>query len=145
MTNEDESLVASLIASLSEDDSGLSLSDDEKAMLYVAPNLLRKLWSESAKAALLHHFPVILSAIIEKAKHGDVAAAKYITEFVAPQDEEEATAGYDVVKWETKALELRDRVGVELSAVELVEALLTYASTIPNTTLISILIPPAVD
>lgn len=140
MEIQNDLLIKSILGSFVDSETELNLSPEEDDMISSLPNALSKLHSDLAKATLLHHFPAILSAIINKAKNGDTAAAKFIAEFVQPEETQTINGSSEPAQWETLALAIRDRVGVELSAVEVVVRLLQTVGAYPDTTIRTMLL-----
>lgn len=120
---EDSAIIKEFLKTFEEERENVTLSDDEKEFLTLFPNALSNLWKETAKAVALKTFPEIMKAMIEKALKGDTSAAKFVFEFCQPNDDSSSTK-FDVPQWESKALQLRDALNIELSAQDCVVNLL---------------------
>lgn len=122
---KDERTVGEILQDLQEIESGLSPTEQDREMLGETPSLLRDIYGDVSKAITLHHYRAIISAQIDKAKSGDTSAAKFCHDLV------EGSLAFSVaettsVKWEELAIKMRDRLGLELSAEDMVIILLHY-------------------
>lgn len=125
MMPENQSIINEFFDAFIEAEQDVKLSEDERQFLAANPKALVDLYNQTSKAILLHAFPAIMAAQIEKATKGDTTSAKFIADFVTPTDEDDSnTRNVEYTKWETQALTLRDRLGLEYSAQDLVVMLL---------------------
>jgi hypothetical protein len=112
-----ESDISDLLASVSLEEELLDLAR-------TTPTVFNDTWNQTKQAILLKHWPLIMANQVEKAKRGDTASAKFITDFV--QDLATTTSGSQQIDavYEIKAIELRDYIGLEISAEALIDILL---------------------
>lgn len=110
----------------------ITLSESDRQFILNNPTIFSDIWSGTIEATLLKHWPLILGAQVIKAKGGDTAAAKFITEFVETLGNKQSLeANGSSSEWEDKAIEIRDKVGIEISAESLVTLLLDKLSKWP--------------
>ena len=120
------------VEAMSKDsEESVKLSEEERQILASNPKLLANLYSQTKKAILLHSFPAIMVAQIEKASNGDTTSAKFIADFVEPDDDDTGTSTIEYAQWETLALQLRDRLELEYSAQDTVIMLLNALLNAP--------------
>jgi hypothetical protein len=118
----------------------VSLSNEEREFIKQNPKLLSKLWKETSQAVLLHAFPNIMAKQIEKAISGDTTSAKFLTEFITPEeDDTNENIVVERPQWEQLATALRDRLGLELSGQDLVVNLLTAIAEQEDSAILDIL------
>lgn len=114
-----------LLQALTQLENELKLSDLERATIRGNPNYLPSDFQDKKHSLYLHHLGGILSAQVEKAQRGDTAAAKFLVELCAPGAYDSEAADKEPVAWETAAIQLRDTLGLDMSAEVLVLTLLS--------------------
>jgi len=101
----------------------VSLNESESAALRANPLLMNDLWDDVTQSLLIKQWPMIMLAQTDKALRGDTASAKFITDIVEElgKSRPDSSVVLDKAEWENKAIELRDRLELEVSAQILVE------------------------
>lgn len=102
------------------------ITEELRSLLNEHPEILNNEFKEVKEAITLFHLKTIMDAMVEKAKTGDTPAARFIVEFATPEPISERKSG-EVGKWEEHAINLRDKLGLNMSAEDLVVNLLDWA------------------
>lgn len=100
----------------------IQLTEEEKQSILNNKQLFNALWLETTDALIIKHWPFIMIAQAEKAKRGDTASAKFITDFIADRATQTHDTGNNLTGelWEEKAILLRNQLGLEIGAGDLV-------------------------
>lgn len=99
------------------------LTEEQQHLVLENPSMLGMIWVDTKQATLLNHWPFILQGQIRKALAGDTAAAKWCADFCEPDVQLERAL--EPASWEQPAIELRDKLELEISAENLVTLILT--------------------
>jgi hypothetical protein len=103
----------------------LEVTDAQRVLIKNNPLLFNDVWIEMQQAIMLNDWPTIIGAISIKAARGDISAAKFLTDFIEPLAKTDLTPQDEtVIEWEVKAIQLRDYLSLEMSALMLVESIL---------------------
>lgn len=113
---------------MTEETVTFQISNELRSLLNEHPEILNNEFREIKEAITLYHLKAIFDAMVEKAKSGDTPAARFIVEFATPEPIVERLST-DIGKWEEVAIELRNKLGLNMSAEDLVIKLLKWAST----------------
>lgn len=107
----------------------LELSQEERSLIAKNRSLLWKEYEEHKQALQLHYLSGILSKQVAKAMKGDTSAAKFLVDLVAPEEANDNDADSEPVAWESRAIALRNQLGLSISAEVLVLKLLDIPLT----------------
>lgn len=92
-------------------------------LLTEVPSALADNFRRSSQAINLHYLEPVLLAQIDKALRGDTAAAKFLVEF-AERTLDETSSVFEGAPWEDLAIRIRDKLGLEIGAEEMVMKML---------------------
>lgn len=119
----------------------VTINPEELAILNANSALLPTVYLETRQAVLMKHWPLVILAQVNKAIKGDTASAKFLTDIVSELGESDSDTSrqQDILAWEEKAIELRDKLGIELSAVVMVEVIINSLLLMPSVKLRAII------
>lgn len=102
----------------------ISLPFDLKVLIANNPQIFADQFRETSQAISLLEWPLIMAVQVDKAKRGDTTSAKFITDLLTPLLTTNEDSQIEQAIWESLAIELRDKLGLETSAEKLVESIL---------------------
>lgn len=95
----------------------LTLDKQEEELVAERPTIFTDAYLDNLRAVALHHWPLILAAQLDKAKRGDTASAKFLTDLLEPlRDSGSVVPNSPLLEWEELAIELRNLLDIEISA-----------------------------
>lgn len=112
------------IEEIEEEVDEITLTEEDKQFILNNPTVFADIWSGTSEAILLKHWPFIMLAQVSKAKRGDTASAKFITDFISTLATQSSGTVVESQEWEQEAIKLRDKLGAEVSALEMVDTIL---------------------
>jgi hypothetical protein len=109
----------------------LKLGAELTELIAVNPSVFADEITEIKQSIILLHWRAIIARQIEKAKKGETASAKFLEDYISTivDKSEQSMGSGGPVLWEEKAIEIRDKLGADKSAEEIVEIILTLLAS----------------